>query len=144
MVSPFRSLVVAAAVLVASTVHANPFVVAVGETKVITLSQRISGVQVGDDSLVEVTRMTKGTAVVVRGREFGKTDLTLRTYDGGVVTLTLNVTSGGARAFAVDRRATRMTISTPEIESASEPSAQASPALPISSDTDEGVVAAAQ
>ncbi len=142
MVSSFRSSLVAA-VLLASTVYANPFAVAVGETKVITLSQRISGVEVGDGSLVEVTRMPKGTAVVVRGRELGKTELTLRTYDGGTVTLTLNVTSGGSRAFSVDRRASRMTISTPEIETekpAPEPSAQLHQ---VREDADESAVAAA-
>jgi len=140
MVVPLRSLVVAA-VLVASSAYANPFAVAVGETKVITLSQRVSAVEVGTKGLVEVTRTSKGTAVVIRGRELGKTDLTLHTYDGGTVTLTLNVTSDGSRAFAVDRRASRMTISSPEIEPerpASEPSATAA------NDSDDSAVAAAE
>ena len=140
MITTFRSLMVAS-LLAASSVYANPFAVAVGETKVITLSQRVSAVDVGDKGLVEVTRMPKGTAVVVRGRELGKTDLTLHTYGGGVVTLTLNITSDGARTFTVDRRATRMTLSTPELEteSVSEPSAQVNP----STDSSENAIAAA-
>ena len=116
MVSPLRSLFVAVATLVSTSAFANPFTVAVGETKVITLSRRTSGARVENGAVVEVTRMPKGTAVVVTGREMGKTDLVLRTSDGATVTLTVNVTSGGSRTFSVDRRATRMTLSTPEVE----------------------------
>lgn len=145
MVSLIRSLVVVS-VLLSASAFAHPFSVAVGETKVITLSQRIRGFEVGNKGLVEVTRMPKGTAVVVRGRELGKTELTMRTYDGGAVTLTLNVTSNGARAFEVDRRATRMTLSTPELETTVPPATDAvtQPSASAANDGDDSAVAAAR
>jgi len=117
MNSTFRTLMTAALLTSSSAALAEPFTVALGETKVLTLSQRVSSVQVEDGSFVDVRRMGRGTSVAVVGKSLGKTDLTLRTYRGDVVTLTFNVTSEGARAFTAERRAARMTLSTPELES---------------------------
>jgi hypothetical protein len=87
--------------VLACSALAAPVGLGVGETKHVTVSQRVARVETTDSSRVEVSY--KGSIVTMTGKETGRTTLSLVTVDGAEVSLDIHVVTPGARVFTIQK-----------------------------------------
>ena len=75
---------------------------ALGETKIINISQGLKGAQAENTALLNVKRKSHG-AVSIEGKALGVTPVTLRTRDGNEFELLVQVIPAGSSVYELDR-----------------------------------------
>jgi hypothetical protein len=103
-----------------------PVGLGVGETKHVTVSQRVARVDASDASRVEISH--RGQSVSLTGKEQGRTTVHLVTVDGAEVSLDVHVVAPGGRVFTVEKKSPGRTAIA-RSEKAAEPT-KAAPVIP--------------
>ncbi len=91
--------------VVSSFAFASPVGLGVGETKHVTVSQKVAKVETSDAARVEISY--KGSTLTLTGKETGRTTVHLTTVDGAEVSLDVHVVTPGSRIFAVEKAPAR-------------------------------------
>jgi hypothetical protein len=84
-----------------SVTLAAPVGIAVGETKQVTVSQKVARVESTDSARVDISY--KGSTVTLTGKQTGRTTVHLVTVDGAEVSLDVHVLSPGSKVFTVEK-----------------------------------------